>query len=138
MTRLNQATVDRESYAGKPFVGQDGKEQWPSCVVWDDEIPGFGMRILPPERGVSRREFVFTYSTGPRSRVMVLGTYGKDCTLKQARRAAGEALTSSRRGLDPIEAREAASGVGTVEDVAERFLERHAGSGPRKNVPGGR
>lgn len=135
--RLNQAVVDRERYSGKSYVDGKGREQWQSCMVWDEELPGFGMRIHPPAaRGSSRKDFLFTYNVGTRSRVMVLGTYGESCTLKTARRAAGEALALSRRGVDPIEARQASSGVGTVEDVAERFLERHTANGPRKNVPG--
>jgi len=135
--QLNQFTVDREVYVGKSYVDGDGRTQWPSCMIWDEAIPGFGMRIHPPAAGgLCRKDFVFTYSVGARSRVMNLGTYGESCTLKQARRAAGEALACSRRGLDPIEARQAANGVGTVEDLARRFLSQHAISGARKNVPG--
>ena len=135
---LNQAAVDREVYIGKSYLDGDGRSQWPSCVIWDEGIPGFGMRIHPPVAGApSRKDFIFTYSVGVRSRVMNLGTYGPGCTLKQARRAASEALACSRRGLDPIEARQAAQGVGTVEDLARRFLDQHASSGARKNVPGG-
>jgi hypothetical protein len=136
--QLTQAAVDREAYVGKSFLDGNGQTQWPSCVVWDEGIPGFGMRIHPPgARGLSRKDFVFSYSVGVRSRVMNLGTYGEGCTLKQARRAASEALACSRRGLDPIEARQAAHGIGTVEDLARRFLDQHATSGARKNVPGG-
>ena len=135
--RLNQAAVDREIYRGKPSLDGDGREQWPSCVVWDEDLPGFGMRIHPPARGVSRKEFIFSYSVAARSRVMVLGIYGQGCTLKQARRAASEALNYSRRGVDPIEARQTASGFGTVEDLALRFLELHTTTGARRNVPGG-
>jgi hypothetical protein len=136
--RLNQAAVDRERYLGKSYVDEQGRTQWSSCVVWDEDIPGFGLRIHPPAAGgQSRKEFVFTYTVGIRSRVMNLGTYGQGCTFKQARRAAGEALACSRRGLDPIEARQAAQGVGTIEDLATRFLTQHVSNGPRKNVPGG-
>jgi hypothetical protein len=135
--RLNQAAVDRESYTGKSYIDANGREQWPPCTVWDEDVPGFGMRIHPPSRGVSRKEFVFTYTVGARARVMVLGTYQKNCTLKEARRVASEALALSRRGVDPIEARQSTNGFGGVEDLALRFLEQHTAAGARRNLPGG-
>ena len=135
--RLNQAAADRETYKGKAYTDANGREQWPSCMVWDEDVPGFGMRIHPPSGGVSRKEFVFSYSVGARSRVMVLGTYGQNCTFKEARRAASEALALSRRGVDPIEARQGANGFGSVEDLALRFLQQHTATGARRNVPGG-
>jgi hypothetical protein len=135
--RLNPLTVERQSYSGKPSVDAYGRSQWPSCVLWDEDIPGFGLRIHPPAaNGLSRKEFVFSYRVGMRSRVMSIGVYGKDCTLRQARHAATDALTCSRRGLDPMEARQEAHGIGTVEDLARRFLFQRASANARKTVAG--
>lgn len=132
--RLNRTAAHRERYEGKSYIDGQGRQRWPSCVVWDDDLPGFGMRIHPPTaRGNSRKEFVLRYRVGLRERTMSLGTYGEDCTVRQARRAASKALAQSRRGVDPVEALQ----TGTVEDVAERFLDEHQASAPRKNVPGG-
>lgn len=124
--RLTDALITRERYRGEPFTDEGGRTQWPPCVLWDDELSGFGVRIHPPVRGrPSRKDFIVTWRSGLKSRTMALGTYGVDCTLRQARRAAREALDLARRGRDPIEARQVALGIGTAEDLASRFLFEH-------------
>lgn len=136
--RLNDALITNERYRGEPSTSEDGRTQWPVFILWDDELQGFGVRIHPPVRGKpSRKDFIVTWRVGLRSRTMALGTFGVDCSLRQARKAAREALDLARRGQDPLEARQRALGIGTPEDLASRFLFEHSAAAKRKNVPGG-
>jgi hypothetical protein len=124
--RLNDALIANERYRGEPTTDEEGRTQWPLCVLWDDDLQGFGVRIFPPVRGKpSRKDFIVTWKVGLKSRTMAIGTHGVDCTLRQARRTAREALDLARRGQDPIEARQRALGIGTAEDLASRFLFEH-------------
>jgi hypothetical protein len=134
--RLNDALIANERYRGEPSTDEEGRTQWPIHVVWDDELLGFGIRIHPPVRGKpSRKDFIVSWKVGLKSRTMGIGTFGVDCTLRQARKAAREALDLARRGQDPIEARHRALGIGTAEDLASRFLFEH-NAAKRKPVPG--
>jgi len=134
--RLNDALITNQRYRGEPSTDDEGRTQWPPCVLWDDEVPGLGVRIYPPVRGrPSRKDFIVTWKLGLKSRTMAIGTYGVDCTLRQARRAARDALDVARRGQDPIEARQRALGIGTNEDLASRFLFEH--SAAKKKAPAG-
>jgi integrase len=68
-------------------------------VIWDDEMPGFGLR-LRAGAGRVRRTFIVQYRTGGRSRRLLLGSaevLGAD----QARAAAKKALAEVALGGDP-------------------------------------
>jgi hypothetical protein len=135
--RLTDGLITNERYRGEPTTDDEGKAQWPACILWDDEIQGFGVRIYPPVRGrPSRKDFIVSWKIGLRTRMMAIGTYGVDCTLRQARRAARDAIDLARRGQDPIEARQRALGIGTAEDLASRFLFEHTAA-KKKPIPGG-
>jgi hypothetical protein len=124
--RLTDSLITHEKYKGEPFEDAEGRTQWPPHVVWDDELEGFGVRIHPSYRGrPSRKDFIVTWRVGLKSRTMAIGTFGKDCTLRQARRVARQALDLARRGRDPLEVRQQALGIGTAEDLASRFLYEH-------------
>ncbi len=134
--RLNDGLITSERYRGEPTSDDEGRTQWPVCVLWDDEIQGFGVRIFPPVRGrPSRKDFIVTWKVGLKSRTMAIGTFGVDCTLRQARRTAREALDLARRGQDPIEARQRALGIGTAEDLASRFLFEHTAAKKKPTAP---
>jgi hypothetical protein len=136
--RLNDALITSEKYRGEPTTDAEGRTQWPVHILWDDEIQGFGVRIFPPVRGrPSRKDFLVTWKIGLRTRTMSIGTFGVDCTLRQARKMAREAIDLSRRGQDPIEARNRALGIGTSEDLASRFLVEHNASRKKPGIPGG-
>jgi integrase len=68
-------------------------------VIWDDEMPGYGLRLRAGS-GRIRRTFIVQYRTGGRSRRLLLGScdvLGAD----QARAAAKKALAEVALGGDP-------------------------------------
>lgn len=93
---------------------------------WDDAIPGFGVRIYPS----GKKAFVASYRTKVRKRLMVLGRYGADLTLDQARDAARTARTEVRSGEDPVETRRKAARGETFGDLSRAYVEDYAE--PRK------
>lgn len=95
-------------------------------VRWDDAIPGFGVRIYPS----GKKAFVASYRTKVRKRLMVLGRYGADLTLDQARDAARTARTEVRSGEDPVETRRKAARGETFGDLSRAYVEDYAE--PRK------
>ena len=93
-------------------------------VVWDEALPGFGVRIKPS--GV--RSYVVQYRnrlTGASKR-MTIGQHGPLLTFDQAKRRARTILADAVRGLDPAEAQRSARGAPTVRDLAADYVERHA------------
>ena len=109
---LTKRTIDRAAYNG------DGRSR---DVRWDDQIPGFGLRIYP----TGRKAFVLNYR-GPdrRMRLMTLGRYGV-LTLHEGRERARRLLVQVADGGDPLEDRKTPGPVSVAEFV-EIFLERHS------------
>ena len=64
--------------------------------VWDSDIPGFGLRVLPS----GRKGYVVQYRAGRRSRRMGLGPSGI-LTCEQARNRAIAIVAAARNGDDP-------------------------------------
>ncbi len=110
MAKLKKRTIDSFRYDG----GWD--------VRWDDEIPGFGIRVYPS----GKKAFVLSYRTKGRKRLMVLGRYGADLTLDQARERAQKHLVNVRDGTDPLEERQRAVQGQTFGDLITSYIERHA------------
>lgn len=42
------------------------------CVLWDNQVPGFGLRLYP----CGRKAFLLSYRFSGRKRLMTLGTVG--------------------------------------------------------------
>jgi integrase len=91
-------------------------------VRWDDKVPGLGIRIYAS----GKKAFVLSYRSGGRKRLMVLGRYGADLTLEQARDAARKHRVGVREGVDPLEARRKEAQGETFKDLVDAYLERHA------------
>ena len=105
MPRITKRTVD----ALKP------KER--ECVVWDDDLKGFGVRVHPSGRKV------FIVKTRHRGRVIKM-TIGP-CTAVSttyARVRAAEIITDARAGKNPSGRR---SGAPTMRDLGKRFLKEY-------------
>jgi integrase len=89
-------------------------------TIWDDEIHGFGLRVLPS----GRRTYMIQYRIGTRTRRMVLGPHGI-LTAEQARSMAMSALAAVRQGGDPAGDRQARREAITVRELADRFDKEH-------------
>ena len=77
--------------------------------VWDSEIPGFGMRVLPS----GRKGYVVQYRAGRRSRRISLGP-STVLTCEQARSRAMAIISAARGGEDPAAERDAGRKAITV------------------------
>jgi integrase len=93
-------------------------------VVWDDALPGFGVRVKPS--GV--RSYIVQYRnrrTGASKR-LTIGQHGPLLTFDQAKKQARAILADAMRGEDPVEVRKATRRAPSVTDLAADYLERHA------------
>jgi len=88
--------------------------------VWDNDIPGFGLRVLPS----GRKGYVVQYRAGRRSRRISLGP-STVLTCEQARTRAITIVAAARNGQDPAAERDAGRKAITIKELAERFDKEH-------------
>ena len=106
-------------------IRPDERDTW----VWDTEVKGFGLRVLPS----GRKSYVVEYRPGdggrsaPKRRYTI-GRHGSPWTPDGARKKAIEILGDVIRGNDPsLERQEARKpDQETVEHVVAAFIERYA------------
>ena len=109
MTKLMKRTVDALDVTGKEYF------------VWDDEIPGFGVRVLPS----GRKSYLVQYKVGGRggeTRRKSLGLHGV-LTAEEARNEAKRWLADRAKGKDPIAEHVTNRKSETVEQLSRRYLE---------------
>ena len=88
-------------------------------VVWDRDLPGFGVRVYP-----SGRKTYVVQTRGPNgSRRVTLGMHG-EITARQARRRAASAIDRIKSGLEPLTDLSGLKSEPTVADLAERCRSR--------------
>ena len=88
--------------------------------IWDDDIPGFGIRILPS----GRKSYVTQYRARRRPRRMSLGL-STVLTCEQARKRAITIVAAVRNGEDPAAERDAGRRIITIGELADRFDKEH-------------
>ncbi len=90
-------------------------------TLWDDRIPGFGLRIHP----TGRKTFIVKYRTlDGRQRKITLGRYGA-LTVEEARREAQKVAGAVAKGEDPARVKQERREAPTMKDLADRFEREH-------------
>lgn len=112
MTNLTKRTVDAAKAVGD-------KE----TLFWDDEIPGFGLRVMPS----GAKAWVIQYRNQyGRTRRMTFGKVGR-LTPDEARKEAKERLRDADLGKDPAEIRANARKAQTVAQLCDEYLKSEIG-----------
>src|SRR5579864_839132 len=110
MPKLTKRIVDTT----KPAAGR-------SVVLWDADLPGFGLRVKPS----GRKSYVLQFRNRlGRSRRLTLGAHGV-LTPDAARGRARELLADIERGADPVTERQQERRAASVAELAELYMERH-------------
>jgi hypothetical protein len=108
MAKLTKRIVDAaENRAGEYFL-------------WDEDLPGFGLRVLPS----GRKRYIIQYRAGRRSRRISLGP-STVLTSEQARSRAITIIAATKNGEDPAARRDADRRAITVKELAQRFEKEH-------------
>jgi integrase len=96
-------------------------------LVWDTELRGFAVRLLPPgkKNPKGKKTFSLFYRVDGQQRRPTLGAFG-ELTVDEARRLAKDMLARVRAGEDPSSLRQDARRAPTVADLADRYLREHA------------
>ncbi len=91
------------------------------CVLWDEAVKGFGLRVFPS----GRKAFVLSYRSKGRQRLATLGGYGA-LTVDKAREKANRLLRAVDDGEDPLAERREERRAPIMAAFAERYLDQHA------------
>jgi integrase len=88
--------------------------------IWDDDLPGFGIRIFPS----GRKRYIVQYRAGRRPRrINIAPTSALPC--EQARTRAMTIIAAVKAGDDPAARRDADREAVTVKELAQRFDQEH-------------
>src|SRR5262249_4485601 len=90
-------------------------------IVYDLEIPGFGVRITAGKAIA----FTLEYSLHGRQRRFTIGSW-PTFTATAARARALEVRSGVARGIDPLAEKERAREAPTIKELADRYLHEHA------------
>jgi hypothetical protein len=93
----------------------------PSTVVWDAELPSFGVRCQ--RKGKS---YVLKYRVNGQQRFVTIGRHGAPWTPEMARREARRLLGEVAAGMDPAAVRNARKAELTLAEPADRYLAERA------------
>lgn len=105
MGKLSKRTVDQATPRDADYF------------IWDDELPGFGLRVFTS----GRRSYVVQYRAKGRTRRFTIGVHGV-WTPETARREARVLLGRIAQGDNPAEQRELDHRAITVKELCERYM----------------
>lgn len=106
MVKLTKRVVDTAVAESKDYV------------LWDDELPGFGLRIFP----TGKRSYLIQYRADGRSRRYTIGLHGV-WTPETARREAKAQLGRVAQGDDPAEERAELNKAMSMKELCERYMD---------------
>mgnify|MGYP003668140390 CR=1 FL=1 len=105
MARLTKRSVEALTPATSDFI------------VFDDDLPGFGIRVFPS----GRRSFLVQYRSGGRTRRIKIGHFGT-LTTDEARQQARQLLGDVAKGENPAQEIHDQRRAPTVAAMCDRFL----------------
>lgn len=111
----------------KAVVEKCQPETGTRIIVWDTEVPGFGLRVTGAGRTYFVRYRAGTGRTASR-KDFTIGKHGAPWTVENARKEARKILGRVAEGQDPQAEKVLARiipNARTFEDVARQFLDRH-------------
>ncbi len=106
MPKLTKRVVDAAEVLEKDYV------------IWDDELPGFGLRVFKS----GKRSYVLQYRAAGRSRRYSIGLHGV-WTPDTARKEARVQLGKVAQGENPAEERLIQRNAITVEELAAQYID---------------
>lgn len=109
MPKLTKRTIDALKPEPKDFF------------VWDSQIAGFGVRVMPS----GAKSYQAQYRKGGRTRRVSLGRHGK-ITVDEARRLAKDVMGQVAMGENPAEGIALERRAPTVASLCNRFFKDHA------------
>ena len=125
--KLTKRAIDAFEYEGLTHKkGGKGRD-----LRWDTTIPGFGVRVYPS----GRKSFVLSYRSRGRKQLMVIGNFGSELTLDEARGRARKLRVSVRDGKNPLEEKRRCAQGRTFGDLIGTYLERHVEAQRLKTAP---
>lgn len=105
MPKLSKRVVDQSTIAQSDYF------------IWDDELPGFGLRVFTS----GRRSYLVQYRAGGRTRRFTIGPHGV-WTPETARREARILLGRIAGGENPAEEKQLDTKAITIKELCTRYL----------------
>ena len=94
------------------------KRSFPEHIVFDDDMPGFGVRVLPGRGEEPHRSYIAQYKLGQKHRRMTIGNVLK-LSLEDARKEAKKIFGDVAYGIDPADEKKKVRGqAGDTFDAA--------------------